>query len=65
MLEKIIVLLHQRPGMKKGQLMKEFGLSEITFKRDIQKLKALVEFRGPQKKGGYYLTKKMENKLSG
>jgi DeoR/GlpR family transcriptional regulator of sugar metabolism len=44
-------------------LIKEFGISEITFKRDIQKLKGLVEFRGPQKTGSYYLTKEMENKL--
>ena len=62
-LARIITLLYKIPGMKKGQLMKEFGLSEITFKRDIQKLKGLVEFRGPQKKGGYYLTKEMEKKL--
>lgn len=64
-LVRIIALLYQRPGMKKGQLMKEFGLAEITFKRDIQKLKGLVEYRGPQKSGGYFLTHEMENKLKG
>lgn len=62
-LARIIILLYERPGMKKSQLIKEFGLSEITFKRDIQKLKGLVEFRGSQKSGSYYLTNEMKNKL--
>jgi ATP-dependent DNA helicase RecG len=62
-LAKIILLLHQRPGMRKGQLVTELAVSDITLKRDVQKLKGLVEFRGAQKTGGYYLTEEMENKL--
>jgi ATP-dependent DNA helicase RecG len=62
-MKRIIELLYQSPGRKKGNLVSALGVSDITFKRDLQKLKGLIEFRGPLKTGGYYLTNSIKEKL--
>jgi hypothetical protein len=49
------------------ELARGIGLLYIAFEKHIanlkQKLQSLVEFRGPPKTGGYYLTEKMWAKL--
>jgi len=44
-------------------LAEKQGVSEVTIKRDMQKIKPLVEYRGSQKTGGYFLTGYMLSKL--
>jgi ATP-dependent DNA helicase RecG len=53
---RIIQFIEGKPGIRMQELVDKLNVSEITVKRDIQKLKKLVEFRGPQKTGGYFLT---------
>lgn len=53
---KIIKILIDSPGLKPSELSERLDVSEVTIKRDIQKIKKMVVYKGGQKDGGYYLT---------
>lgn len=59
----IIRELIKQPGMKSKDLAKITGVSEVSVRRDIQKITKLVEFKGAPKTGGYFLTEYMLSKL--
>jgi len=52
----IIEVLIKTPGLKPDSLAEKLNVSEVTIKRDVQKIKDLVEYKGGQKTGGYYLS---------
>jgi ATP-dependent DNA helicase RecG len=60
---RIIQELVRQPGLKSKDLAKLTGVSEVSIRRDIQKLTQLVEFKGAPKTGGYFLTDYMLSKL--
>jgi len=60
---QIILQLYNKPGRRIRELAEKQGVSEVTIKRDMQKIKPLVEYRGSQKTGGYFLTGYMLSKL--
>ncbi|RXK83977.1 HTH domain-containing protein [Filimonas effusa] len=62
-LTKIIKELNRQPGLKSKDLAKITGVSEVSIRRDMQRLTLLVEFRGAPKTGGYFLTSYMLSKL--
>jgi len=62
-LANMIRLLYQEPGLRSNAIAERLGVTEVTVRRDMQKLQSLVEFQGPPKTGGYYLTEKMWAKL--
>ncbi len=49
--------------MKVNELIEKLGVSERTAKRDLEKIRALVAYRGSKKTGGYFLTDYMLSKL--
>lgn len=55
---EVIKILIDNPGLKPYALSEKLKVSEVTIKRDVRKIKALVIFKGGQAKGGYYLTPK-------
>lgn len=55
-LVEIIKVLIDTPGLKPSSLSEKLNVSEVTIKRDIQKIKGLVVYKGGQSKGGYFLT---------
>ncbi|MBX2924459.1 MAG: HTH domain-containing protein [Chitinophagaceae bacterium] len=59
----VIQELIKQPGLKSKDLAKLTGVSEVSIRRDMQKLTQLVEFRGAPKTGGYFLTDYMLLKL--
>lgn len=59
----IVMLVRQTPGIRKQALIEQLKVTDITLKRDIQRLNELVAFIGPQKTGGYFLTKRLHDKL--
>lgn len=61
---KAIKLLIEKPGLKVNELIQELQVSERTAKRDLEKIRPLVEYRGSKKTGGYFLTDHMLSKLS-
>ncbi|MEJ0103813.1 MAG: HTH domain-containing protein [Bacteroidota bacterium] len=62
-LSKAVKLLFEKPGMKVNELIEKLGVSERTAKRDLEKIRALVAYRGSKKTGGYFLTDYMLSKL--
>jgi hypothetical protein len=62
-LAQIILYLFRHPGLRTNELAEKFNVSEVTIKRDMQKVRQLVEYRGSQKTGGYFLTDFMKSKL--
>ncbi len=58
---KILYLLNNTPGLRSNEIAKRMHVSEITIRRDMQKIKELVTFQGAPKNGGYYLTMKGKN----
>ena len=60
---QIIRQLNSNPGLRITGLAEKFNVSEITIKRDMQKIRSLAEYRGSQKTGGYFLTAYMLSKL--
>jgi ATP-dependent DNA helicase RecG len=60
----IIQSVGKKPGIRMRELIDALKVSEVTVKRDMQKLKRLVEFRGTQKTGGYFLTEQMQTRLN-
>lgn len=61
---RIIDELAKQPGLKSKDLAKITGVSEVSIRRDMQKLTKLVEFKGIPKTGGYYLTDYMLSRLN-
>ena len=57
----IIELLLNTPGLRSNAIAGIIKVTDVTVRRDMQKLAKtqLVEFRGPAKTGGYYLTEKI------
>ena len=60
---QVIMELTQSPGLKSKDLARITGVSEVSIRRDMQKITSLVEFRGAPKTGGYFLTDLMRSKL--
>jgi ATP-dependent DNA helicase RecG len=60
----LIKELIKQPGLKSKDLANITGVSEVSIRRDMQKLGKLIEFRGAPKKGGYFLTEYMQTKLN-
>jgi len=60
---RVIQELAKQPGLKSKDLAKIAGVSEVSIRRDMQKLTRLVEFKGAPKTGGYFLTDYMLSKL--
>ena len=60
---KVIQELAKKPGLNSRHLAKITGVSEVSIRRDIQKLTQLIEFRGAPKTGGYFLTDYMLSRL--
>lgn len=63
-LVQIILYLFRHPGLRINELADKFNVSEVTIKRDMQKVRQLVEYRGSQKTGGYFLTEFMKSRLT-
>lgn len=51
-LGKAVKLLFEKPGMKVSELIEKLGVSERTAKRDLEKIRTLVAYRGSKKTGG-------------
>ncbi|MCC6286357.1 MAG: HTH domain-containing protein [Chitinophagaceae bacterium] len=49
--------------MKVNELIEKLAVSERTAKRDLEKIRALIEYRGSKKTGGYFLSEYMLSKL--
>jgi ATP-dependent DNA helicase RecG len=62
-LKQIIHHLRHNPGLRINELAEKYNVSEVTIKRDMQKIRPLVEYKGSQKTGGYFLTDYMLSKL--
>ena len=62
-LVSLILLLHSSQGLRVTELATKLKVSEITIKRDMQKIRQLIEYKGSQKTGGYFLTELMQSKL--
>ncbi|MCF8298516.1 MAG: HTH domain-containing protein, partial [Saprospiraceae bacterium] len=60
----IVIRVNNKPGIKKQELVKILGVSEVTIKRDMQKLREIVVFLGTQKTGGYYIRKTLLDRLT-
>lgn len=57
----IINKLNGKTGMKSKDLAMEFGVSEVTTRRDIQKMNGLVINKGL--KSGYKVNESLKTKL--
>ncbi|NCT75122.1 MAG: HTH domain-containing protein [Chitinophagaceae bacterium] len=62
-LGRIILLSYNNQGLRISELANKLKVSEVTIKRDMQKIRTLVAYRGSQKTGGYFLTDYMLSKL--
>ncbi len=62
-LVKIIKLLLREPGLKSNELADRCKVKQVTIKRDLQKLRFLIEYRGSKKSGGYYISDQLMEKL--
>jgi len=62
---QIISILLKEPGLRTNELANKTGVSEITIRRDMQKMQkaGLLIFIGIPKTGGYYLTDFLKSKL--
>ena len=54
----ILKIVSENPGLHSKEIAKKAGVSEVTIRRDVQKLKGIVTFIGSPKTGGYYATEK-------
>ncbi|MEO8148814.1 MAG: RNA-binding domain-containing protein [Bacteroidia bacterium] len=61
---KMVLLVYNKPGIKKIELNKALNLSDTTIKRDLQTVSILVEFKGSQRTGGYFISTILNEKLS-
>jgi transcriptional antiterminator len=61
---KLILLLYQKPGLNSKELAKELGVSNVTIKRDMQKLNKLVKFKGAPRTGGYFLIQEITERIN-
>lgn len=62
----IVELLLKTPGLRSNAIAGIINVTDVTIRRDMQKLAKvqLVEFRGPAKSGGHYLTEKISKLIS-
>lgn len=60
---QIAELVSEKEGISTSQIAKKLGKSKRTIERYIRTAKNLgiIEYRGSQKTGGYFLTAKMKN----
>ncbi|MFN8438549.1 MAG: ATP-binding protein [Cytophagales bacterium] len=63
---KILLVLYKEGGGRTVDIEKMIDIPAKSLERYIKQLKdvGLIEFKGANKTGGYYLTKKVENKIS-
>lgn len=57
-LSKVILTLFGSPGLKNNELAEKLAVSEITSKRDLQKMRSLVEYKGSKKMEAISLPRK-------
>lgn len=62
-LVELVLHIYRQPGLRAPELGSAMNISDVTIRRDMQKIRPLAEFRGSQKLGGYFLTEKMISKL--
>ena len=64
-LTKILFSLYKQEGLKIVDMEKHIDIPSKSLERYIKQLKdaGIIEFKGANKTGGYYLTKKVENKI--
>lgn len=62
-LVNLVLHLMEHPGLKSHELAKVLGITEVTVRRDIQKISSLVAFQGAPKTGGYVLRQELHDKL--
>ena len=62
-LSNAIKLLLEKQGLKVSELAQKLEVSERTAKRDLEKIRKLIEYRGSKKTGGYFLTDYILSKL--
>jgi hypothetical protein len=60
----IVRAVFNKPGMKSNEIARIFNMTEVTIRRDLQKISKLVEFVGSQKSGGYQLTVYLKEKIN-
>ncbi len=60
---KVILLLKDNQGLKSNEIAEKMGVSEISIRRDMQKIKSLIEFKEATKTGGYFITSNLEYRL--
>ena len=60
---KIILLLLDAPGLKSNEIAEKVGASEVSIRRDMQRVKPLISFEGATKSGGCFLTKEAKERL--
>ena len=60
---QIIRAILDQPGLRVSELAIKLNAAEVTIKRDMQKINSLVEYKGNQKTGGYFLTDYLLSKL--
>jgi len=58
-----IKLLSAYPGLKINELTQKLAVFESTAKRDLKKIRALVEYKGSKKTGDYFLTEYMGKQM--
>lgn len=62
-LTRILQLLYEKPGLQSHDIAAKLDVSDSAVRRDIQRVSALVEFKGPSKNGGYYLTNEAQKQI--
>ncbi|MBS3913423.1 MAG: putative DNA binding domain-containing protein [Bacteroidetes bacterium] len=65
-IKKILLVLYRDGGVRTVDIEKKTELPVKSVERYVKQLKdaGLIEYRGATRTGGYYLTKKTENKIS-
>lgn len=64
-IKKILLVIYKEEGVKTGDIAKTAEIPAKSVERYVGQLKeaGLIEFKGAPRTGGYFLTKKTENKL--
>ena len=63
-LVELVLHIYRQPGLRAPELGSAMNISDVTIRRDMQKIRPLTEFRGSQKSGAYFLTEKLLSKLT-
>ena len=59
----MIIHLYHHPNLISKELAKVLDVSEVSVRRDIQKIKRLVEFKGAPKTGDSTLSQELHDQL--